>query len=79
MYSIISTINWCRLTQLLIDLLGTRYVFSRTAPADVGIAAEYLADGTRSDTGEITVDHPLAGTLTIRDSALNRLDVRFRV
>lgn len=68
-----------RPTERLLDLLGTRYVFSRTALADAGITPEYLADGIRSDTGEITADHPVTGTFTIHNSALNRLDVRFRV
>ena len=49
------------------------------ALADADITPEYLANGTRYDTGEITVDHPLSGAFTVRSSELNRLDVRFHV
>jgi hypothetical protein len=66
-------------TERLLDLLGTRYVLSRTELADNGITPEYLTYDTRLETDEITVDQPLAGTFTPRKSALNRLDVLFHV
>jgi hypothetical protein len=68
-----------RPSERLLDLLGVRYIFSRKALADVGITPEYQSDGSQSDTGEITAVHPVTGAFTIRESALNRLDVRFRV
>ncbi|MHB1356462.1 MAG: YfhO family protein [Anaerolineae bacterium] len=68
-----------RPTERLLDLLGVRYVFSRTALTDVGITLEHQADYTQLDTGEITAAHPLTGSFIVRNSALNRLDLRFRV
>ena len=62
----------------LLDLLQVRYVLSSEALADPGVGAE-LVDGQTRDTGEIGWRGPLSGTFTVRDLAINRLDVRWRV
>jgi len=63
----------------LLDLLQVAYVVSPTPLADPGVRAEVLTDGCGNDTGEITRGHPISGTFRVRDVAINRLDLRFRV
>lgn len=63
----------------LLDLLGVGYVASEEPLADPGIRAERNVEDCTGDTGEITSARPLSGAFSVRDTAINRLDLRFRV
>jgi Bacterial membrane protein YfhO len=63
----------------LLDLLGVGYVASEEPLADPGIRAERVAEDCAGDGSEILATRPLSGTFTVRDAAINRLDLRFRV
>jgi hypothetical protein len=63
----------------LLDLLQVAYVVSTVPLDDPGVRAEFVAYGCESDSGEITGRHTVSGSFTVRDTAINRLDLRFRV
>lgn len=63
----------------LLDLLQVAYVVSPLPLADPGVRAEFVADGCEGDSGEIAGRHKVSGTFTVRDTAINRLDLLFRV
>jgi len=63
----------------LLDLLQVAYVVSPLPLADPGVRAELVADGCKGDSGEIAGRHTIGDTFVVRDTAINRLDLRFRV
>jgi hypothetical protein len=63
----------------LLDLLQVAYVVSPVPLADPGVRAELVADGCDGDSGEIAGRHTVSGTFVVRNTAINRLDLRFRV
>lgn len=63
----------------LLDLLGVGYVASEEPMLDPGIRAERVAEGCTEDSGEITPARPVSGAFAVRDTAINRLDLRFRI
>ena len=66
-------------SRLLLDLLQVAYVVSPTPLADPGVRAEFVVDGCDGDGGEIAGENTIGGTFVVRDTAINRLDLRFRV
>ena len=62
----------------LLDLLQVRYLISQESFTDPGVRAEVVNDACDADTGEISETHTISGTFTVRDTAINRLDLRFR-
>ncbi|MBD3263437.1 hypothetical protein GF374_03605, partial [Candidatus Woesearchaeota archaeon] len=68
-----------RPSRRLLDLLQVVYVVSPEPLADPGVRAEYVVEGCAAHSGEIAGDHTINGAFTIRDSAINRLDLRLRV
>ncbi len=63
----------------LLDLLQVAYVVSPVPLADPGVRAEFVAGGCEGDSGEIAGGHTVSGSFVVRDSAINRLDLRLRV
>jgi hypothetical protein len=63
----------------LLDLLNVGQVVSESPIDDPGVRAEQVVDDCTGDSGEITKTRPLQGAYTVRDTAINRLDLRFRV
>lgn len=63
----------------LLDLLQVGYAVSPRPLSDPGIRAEVVVDRCDGDTGEIASTHSVSGTFRVRDAAINRLDLRFRV
>jgi hypothetical protein len=63
----------------LLDLLSVGQVVSEFPMDDPGVRAEFVADGCSGDRGEISTARPLSGSFTVRDTAINRLDLRFRL
>ncbi len=63
----------------LLDLLQVAYVVSPLPLADPGVRAEFVGQGCDGDSGEIAGRHTVGGTFLVRDTAINRLDLRFRV
>jgi hypothetical protein len=66
-------------SQRLLDLLQVAYVISPIPLADPGVRAEIVADRCEGDSGEITGRHTISGTFLVRNTAINRLDLRFRI
>ena len=62
----------------LLDLFQVRYLISQEAFTDPGIRPEVVNEACDNDSGEISDTHTLSGTFTVRDTAINRLDLRFR-
>lgn len=63
----------------LLDLLQVGHVVSALPLHDPGVRAEFVLDGCERDSGEITSSSTVTGFFTVRDTAINRLDLRFRV
>ena len=63
----------------LLDLLGVKYLISPESFTDPSIRAETITDTCERDSGEIAATRVVSGTFTVRDTAINRLDLRFRV
>jgi len=63
----------------LLDLLQVGHVVSPVPLVDPGVRAEILADDCEDDGPEVAAGDPLTGSFTVRDAAINRLDLRFRV
>lgn len=63
----------------LLDLLQVGFAVSPRPLSDPGIRAEIVVDGCNGDTGEIAGTHAVSGSFRVRDTAINRLDLRFRV
>ncbi len=63
----------------LLDLLQARYVVSHEPLADPGLRIEIAAYECAGRTPEITLAQPATGAFTARRSAINRLDLVFRV
>jgi hypothetical protein len=62
----------------LLDLLQVRYLVSQESFTDPGIRAEVMNGTCDGASGEISETHPISGPFTVRDTAINRLDLRFR-
>ena len=65
-------------SQRLLDLLQVKYLISSEPFHDPGIRAEQMIEGCDGDSGEINAAHPVTGAFTVRNTAINRLDLRFR-
>ena len=62
----------------LLDLLQVRYLVSQESFTDPGVRAEAVNVACDNDSGEISETHAMSGTFTVHDTAINRLDLRFR-
>ena len=62
----------------LLDLLQVGYVVSPLPLFDRGIRAEIVAEGCDGVSPEIAGGSVVSGTFEIQDTAINRLDLRFR-
>jgi hypothetical protein len=63
----------------LLDLLQVGYVVLPEPQFEPGVRAELLADGCEGDSGEISGNRIISGTFAVQDTAINRMDMRFRV
>ena len=72
-------LTFSRPTRRLLDLLQVKYLVSQAPFQDPGIRAEQVDTACASDTGEISGVHPVGGSFTVRDTAINRVDVRLRL
>lgn len=63
----------------LLDLFQVAYVLSAVPLDDPGVRAEFVLDGCDRDSGEITSTNIVTGSFAVRETAINRLDLRFRV
>ncbi len=66
-------------TVRLTDLLQTRYVVSQGPLPDPGVRPELALGACASQGDEIRQDYSAHGMFVVRDSAINRLDLTFRV
>ncbi len=72
-------VTFSRPSLRLLDLLQIRYVVSTRPLVDPGVRAAMSHVGCSADSGHITSSHPVSGTFSVRDTAINRLDLSFRV
>jgi hypothetical protein len=63
----------------LLDLLQARFVVSPSPQGMAEILAERMAQGCQAATPEISVSQPITGALMIQATAINRLDLAFRL
>ncbi|MCC9078536.1 YfhO family protein [Litorilinea aerophila] len=63
----------------LLDILGVAYAISPTSLTDPILRAEIAVDDCVGDSGEIKGTHVVRGQFTVRDTAINRVDLHFRV
>ncbi len=72
-------VPFSRPSSRLLDLLGVSHFVSAFPPEGDGVVAEVLAQECITDSGAIDASHPVSGAFSVRHSAINRLDLQFRV
>jgi len=75
----VNMVSFSHPSRRLLDLLGVSHVVSPVPLDDPGVRVELFADGCDGDSGEIAGSQAVGGTFVVRDTAINRLDLRFRV
>ena len=66
-------------SERLLDLMGVAYIASPEPLADPGVRAELDIDNCDGESAPISSDHSITGSFFVHDTAINRLDLRFRV
>ena len=74
-----NVVIFTRPSQRLLDLLQVGHVVSPVLLDDPGIRAEQVVDGCLSVGEEISAGPPVEGIFAVRNTAINRLDARFRI
>ena len=72
-------ITYSHPSQRLLEILQVKYLISSEPFTDPGIRAEQVIDTCDLDSSEITAAHSVSGVFTVRNTAINRLDLRFRI
>jgi hypothetical protein len=66
-------------TLRLLDLFQASFAVSPLPLGDPGIRAEYMVDVCEGESEGIGVGSAVSGSLAVKETAINRLDLRFRV
>jgi len=66
-------------TLRLLDLLQASFAVSPLPLTDPGIRGEHIVDGCEGESEEIREGSVITGSFAVRETAINRLDLRFRV
>jgi hypothetical protein len=74
-----NVVIFTRPSQRLLDVLQVGHVISPVLLDDPGIRAEHMAEGCVSAGDEISTESPVEGAFMVRNTAINRLDLRFWV
>ena len=72
-------ITFSRPPERLLDLLGVAYIASPKPLADPGVRAELDIDNCDHESAPIGGAYSITGSFFVHDTAINRLDLRFRV